>query len=99
MSKLKLTIEELLEKLSGSHNLTVKDINDLERFLSKNRLKTRYINAVNKSFNSLGDVAEEVFNLEIAVVGRNCLLSCLVDWSLNPDDNWEYIHSEWLIFE
>jgi len=95
---MKITIKEFLEKLESSHNLVTKDINDFERFLQKNRLKTRYINAVNKSYNSL-DSSEEMFNYEITLVGRNCLCSCMVDWTLNPDDNWEYINSQWLEFE
>lgn len=91
-----LTIEEFLKKLENSHNLTVNDINDLEKFLEKNRLKSRYIAAVNKSFSSLGDIADDMLNQEIVVLGRNCLFSCMIDWSLNEDNNWEYIHNLWL---
>lgn len=91
-----LTIEEFLKRLEDSHDLTVKDINDLEAFLEKNRLKARYIAAVNKSFSSLGDIAEETFNREITLIGRNCLFSCMIDWALNEDNNWEYIHDLWL---
>jgi len=93
---MKITIEEFLEKLKTLSSLTIKDINDLEQFLQKNRLKSRYINAINRSFNSINkDNAENLLDIEISTVTRVCLFSCMVDWSLNEGDNWEYIHTMW----
>lgn len=91
-----LTLEELIQLLK-EHNsrLSATDIEKFEAFLKEKSLEQPYINAVNKSFSSLGDVDVQVLELEIENVGRECLFSCMVDWALNNDHNWSEIHKLW----
>lgn len=93
---IRLTLEELIQLLKEhSSHLSAADIEEFEAFLKEKSLEQLYIDAVNKSFSSLGDVDVQILELEIENVGRECLFSCMVDWALNNDHDWSEIHKLW----
>lgn len=91
------TFEEFLSLLKDHAWLDIDTagIDKLFRFIRKNRLEQRYMQAIRKTYkNPTWDFERDINCAEPA-----SFITCFIDWEADPDNNWREINVFWQEFE